>query len=414
MEYGMVSILIPKEYETAFRKDAKNTMQDAANALQWNIYQGLCKNLGVKIRLFNLLPCGSYPQYCKKAFIPEFSFDEVGKNLKFCNVKFIRNYFRTKSLKKALHTWCCSGDDPKTLFVYTASNVLLSAVDSIKKQFPDVHVCFIVADLPDMSNLSTKQSLVLKLFTAHKAKQSYSLLSVVDSFVLLTKHMAEYMQIHQPYCVMEGIATTQSEFPEPVYDTDLKTVFYAGTLHRKFGILNLVEAFQKIEDPQYRLVLSGTGDCENDIRKAAENDSRIQFLGQLPRAEVLKMQTQATVLVNPRQNNEEFTKYSFPSKNLEYLSSGIPFVAYKLDGIPEEYDDYILYVDDNDVKSLAEKIVEVCQKTCQERYAIGEKARTFVTEQKNAVVQTGKIISLLFEGGEKIHDHREHAERHKD
>ena len=38
--------------------------------------------------------------------------------------------------------------------------------------------------------------------------------------------------------------------------------------------------------------------------------------------------------VNPRQNNEEFTKYSFPSKTMEYLASGVPVVAYKLDGIP--------------------------------------------------------------------------------
>ena len=400
MQYGMVSMLIPKEYEATFNKDGRKTMQDAANALQWNIYRGLCENLGEKMPVFNLLPCGSYPQYCKKIFVPEFDFDENGKNLGFCNIKLIHNFFRTATLKKALKKWCSSDSEPKTLFVYTLSHSLLSAVSYIKNKYSNVTVCAIVADLPDMSNLSSKKNLALKLFSAHKSKGSYSLLSAVDCFVLLTKHMADYMNLQVPFCVMEGIATEQSDFSEPQYDNDIKTVFYAGTLHKKFGVLNLVEAFELIEDQNYRLVLCGTGDSENEIKEAAKKDGRIEFYGQLPRAEVLKLQTKATVLVNPRQNNEEFTKYSFPSKNLEYLSSGIPFIAYKLDGIPDGYDDYILYVEDNDISSLSRKILEVCEKNSNDRKSIGEKAGKFVNEQKNKFVQTRKIIDLLNWDGE--------------
>lgn len=43
----------------------------------------------------------------------------------------------------------------------------------------------------------------------------------------------------------------------------------------------------------------------------------------------------ADVLVNPRQNDDEYTKYSFPSKNIEYLMTGNAVMAYMLDGIPE-------------------------------------------------------------------------------
>ncbi len=395
MEYAMVSVLIPKEYEESFRINAKNTMQDAANVLQWNLYRGLCANLGLDFPLFNLLPCGSYPQYCKKAFIPRFSFDTKGQNLAFCNIKLIRNYFKSLSLKKALEKWCRSSQEPKTLFVYTVSQALLSAVSEIKRMFPGIHVCAIVADLPDMSNLSSKQSLLLKKFSSYKVKSSYALLSCIDSFVLLTKYMADYMKLQKPYCVMEGISTSKSEFCAPDYNNELKTVFYAGTLHRKFGVLNLIEAFKRIESQEYQLVLCGAGDSEEEIKTAAKNDSRIKFYGQLPRAEVLKLQTEATVLVNPRQNNEEFTKYSFPSKNLEYLSSGVPFIAYKLDGIPNEYDNYILYVEDDSIESLSKKIIEVCKKTSQEREALGMRARKFVNEQKNETVQTHKILSFI-------------------
>ena len=131
------------------------------------------------------------------------------------------------------------------------------------------------------------------------------------------------------------------------------------------------------------------------ILKAAENDSRIEFLGRLPREEVLRLQMNATVLVNPRQNNEEFTKYSFPSKNIEYLSSGIPVIAYKLDGIPDDYDRYMHYVENNTVEALSEKIMEVCELTLAQRYSYGYEARKYVNENKNEIVQTKKIIEML-------------------
>ena len=126
-----------------------------------------------------------------------------------------------------------------------------------------------------------------------------------------------------------------------------------------------------------------------------KDDSRISFLGQLPRNEVIEWQKKATVLVNPRQNNEEFTKYSFPSKTMEYLSSGIPVVAYKLDGIPDEYDQYIQYVADDSIESLKKKLVEVCEMTREERQELGNIGRNFVLMKKNSTIQVRKICEMI-------------------
>lgn len=172
-------------------------------------------------------------------------------------------------------------------------------------------------------------------------------------------------------------------------------ILYAGTLHEKFGVMNLVKAFQLIDAPDYRLVICGIGDSADAIRKAAEKDSRISFLGQLPRAEVLEWQKRVTVLVNPRQNNEDFVKYSFPSKILEYLSSGTPVVAYKLDGIPAEYDRYIQYVEDDSIETLMNKLIGVCELAEEERKEMGRRGRLFVLSEKNRDVQTKKIIELI-------------------
>ena len=127
----------------------------------------------------------------------------------------------------------------------------------------------------------------------------------------------------------------------------------------------------------------------------AEKDSRIVFKGQLPHSEIIDLQKNATVLINPRKNTEEFTKYSFPSKNLEYLASGTPVVAYKLDGIPTEYSEHIQYVLDDSVEALKNAIEHICELPFEERCEIGVNARNFVLNQKNAKMQTKKIIDAL-------------------
>ena len=115
----------------------------------------------------------------------------------------------------------------------------------------------------------------------------------------------------------------------------------------------------------------------------------------MPKNEILKLQRQATVLINPRQNEGEYTKYSFPSKTIEYLASGTPLVAYKLDGIPDEYDEYLYYVENNSVEALKSKLVEVCEQTDEERREFGERASKFVLENKNPQKQAERIIKFI-------------------
>lgn len=398
MKYAFLTTLIPKQMEQEVAKHSTYNMQAAANALQWHIYEGLCSNYREGIKLFNVLPIGSFPQYYSKPFIKKSVFDDERHkghiNIGFCNIKLIRKYHQPKKIFALLEKWCSENSEDKLLFVYTVSAPFMIAVNQVKKHFPNLKVCAIIADLPEMSNLSANKSLAKRLFEKKMAADSYSSMNCVDAFVLLTKQMADYMKIDKPFVVMEGIATI-GELPQKKETGRIKTILYTGTLHRRFGVLNLVEAFRAIDNSDYRLIICGIGDCEAEIMKQARIDKRIEFKGQLDRKDILKLQQEATVLVNPRQNNEEFTKYSFPSKNLEYLSSGIPLVAYKLDGIPDEYDDYINYVDNNSSEALRDKLVEVCEDLNGSACERATKALAFVKKEKNAEKQTQKIKKMI-------------------
>ena len=87
-------------------------------------------------------------------------------------------------------------------------------------------------------------------------------------------------------------------------------------MQKKYGVPVLLNAIKYIKDADAEFVFYGNGDAVEDILKIAETDARIKWCKFLDTESLHEEQQKATVLVNPRQNNEEFTKYSFPSKNL--------------------------------------------------------------------------------------------------
>ena len=85
------------------------------------------------------------------------------------------------------------------------------------------------------------------------------------------------------------------------------------------------------------LWICGSGDAKDIIEDEAQKDSRIKYFGLVDSQTALKMQHQATILVNPRTSDGEYTKYSFPSKNMEYMVSGTPVLTTDLPGMPKEH-----------------------------------------------------------------------------
>lgn len=131
--------------------------------------------------------------------------------------------------------------------------------------------------------------------------------------------------------------------------------------------------------------------------KECDNNSRIRYWGYLGKDRVCQLQSEAAVLINPRQNIGEYTKYSFPSKIMEYLSSNCPVVAYKLDGIPDEYYQFIFTPLDNTSLELKNTLLKVCEMDYNDRLNICNLAREFIENNKNPIIQCKKIVDLLKE-----------------
>ena len=397
--------LFPKEKEQEIKAKMKTGMQDAANALQWKIIDGLDANDCGTVKILDYLPVNSYPKGYTDRRIEEYVFQHTPKYksddkvVKLNNFTVIKQFVNKRGFKKEVKKWIGNNSGrKKVLLIYTAFPLFLEIAGYVKKHNPEILSVCIIADLPEFI-CAKKLHGIKKVYNSYQTKKCAKLYKYIDKFVLLTEHMAERLKISAPFMVMEGIAGESVLLPDEKDKINFldgkQYILYSGTLNFSFGIKTLLDAFALIKNDDIRLVICGFGEAEELIKKQSKTDSRIIYLGRVDRIEALSLQKNAAVLVNPRQNNEEFTKYSFPSKNLEYLSSGVPLIAYKLDGIPDEYDKFYIRPVDDSAKALAECIEKVIGMPREERLAFGKKAQTFVNENKNYIVQTKKILDFI-------------------
>ena len=125
------------------------------------------------------------------------------------------------------------------------------------------------------------------------------------------------------------------------------------------------------------------------------NKSLVIFKGFVSREEAVQLQHEATAVINPRKPTISLTKYSFPSKIMEYLSSGTPMIGYRLQGIPEEYYNYFYTVEGLSNDELAKTISEVLNKPQDELNEKAESAMIFIANNKTAQIQIKKVLIFL-------------------
>ena len=150
-----------------------------------------------------------------------------------------------------------------------------------------------------------------------------------------------------------------------------------------------------IKNADIKLYICGDGDAREEIIKLSRVDGRINYLGLVKREHALLYQKNAMLLVNPRTPEGAFTKYSFPSKIMEYLASGVPTLMYRLPGIPTEYYDYCYAVEETGIEYLSDALEKVINISEEQRRSKGDLARKFILSKKCPKVQTKKIVDLI-------------------
>jgi len=261
----------------------------------------------------------------------------------------------------------------------------------ISKLF-NVKIISILTDLPenmiDINNrLNTKGIIYRKVNTYF--------LNKYHGYIYITQQMHGKLKSDVEYIVMEGLMDIS--FPntiKPKLKTKTRIILYSGAVFKKYGIENLIKSFLLLKENDLQLMLVGPCDMLEEINEYHKIDNRVVYGGVIPNDKVLELQKSATLLINPRPSNLDYTSYSFPSKTIEYLASGTPVLSTVLDGIPDEYWNYLIPISDESINGINEALFNTLNLSSEKLNDIGKKSMDFILNNKNNIIQAKRIVGL--------------------
>lgn len=359
------------------------------------IGEGFKHNIGENSTNLFLVPIGMYP-VCK-VFL--WNNREIDGNyyIPFINIIFLKQltislylfYFSSKWYFKN------AGNEKKVIvfsFIYLPFLIAIAPLKFLK----NIYVASFVPDMPEYEfSYSKNKSSLKEILIPLYINLSKGIVRINDFYVYITKYMQNSFG-NKPYLIIEGFTDARIDATQGEIFNNKNALMYAGSLFEKFGLRLLLEAFYEIEG-NYELWLFGNGDMEKEIELYSLKDPRIKYFGNRPNNEILEFEKKAKLLVNPRLTDNEFTKYSFPSKLMEYMSSGTPVLTTKLLGIPDDYFDKMFYIESETVEGVKKSILNCLLKSQEELDGFGNNAKSFVLQEKNNFIQIEKLIKIMNE-----------------
>ena len=248
----------------------------------------------------------------------------------------------------------------------------------------NIPVIGIITDLPGMLGVENKAT-----------RKTVMRMQNFDGYILLTEQMNEIVNPnHRAYIIMEGLCASQ--LPELYLGKRRKVILYSGSLWKNdAGIEYLVQGFINAKLSEYELHLYGTGELVPWIEKISKEHQNVKYMGCVTNSEMVKIQSEAMLLVNPRPSKEEFCKYSFPSKTIEYMASGTPVLMTRLPGVPMEYFDYVYTIEDETSEGMCKTLEIILSKEENDLKKFGICAREFVKEKKSQKCQSERVYEFV-------------------
>lgn len=323
---------------------------------------------------------------------------ETGVNyhyLPFLNGKISRYLSLVWSSSRYAKKWCKEHRGKNAWVIVDPLVPVISIPTRRVAQKRGIKVAAVVTDIPTLcTNMKgRKENIIKRTFLLLYQKISDRDLHAYDAYIPLTESINDVVNVNKkPHIVIEGFADSKDT---EISDVHENYIMYAGGVYEKYGVKTLVDAFISLNRQDVMLYIFGEGPYVDELKKVQALHSNVQYMGCVSPEEAVSYEKRALLLVNPRPTDEEFAKYSFPSKTMEYLLSGTAVVSTKLPGIPEEYFKHMFSFDGYTVTEIHNGLRKILDMSREELYNIGKEGHAFVAEKKNNVEMAGKILRFL-------------------
>ena len=300
--------------------------------------------------------------------------------------------------------WRRRKNEQKVILVYGGYVFTQMAAQWAGKLFKTKTCCIVTDPIRDDVYLSKGHG-IKSLLTRTMWRVSEAICDGFDGYVCLTEALIDlYAAQNKPHILLEGVADTHTFDGVPAQEKEAPPVIvYAGALSKGFGIPILLEAVYGLDMPCQLWLFGGGTECKDIIAQYEQKDPRIKYMGKVPRYDLLCAMKKASVLVSVKTVEADRSQYQFPSKIMEYASSGTLIAATQVAGIPKEYFDYLVPMESDTPEGIKNTLEKILSMSAEERNVRGEETRNWIEGTKNSHIQAQRIMELMRQicGGEK-------------
>lgn len=230
-------------------------------------------------------------------------------------------------------------------------------------------------------------AVVATMLRVHRSRRTWD--RDVDAFIAVSAFLRdrvvaggiprERVHIKGPHLAVDPGAGT--------HDADY--VLYAGRLSEEKGVRVLLEAWRHVPDDM-RLRILGDGPLREDVERAAKDDARIRFDGNVASRDVIAAMKEARLLVAPSISYE-----GAPLVFAEAAAVGLPVVSSGIGAIPEsvEHDVTGYLVPPRDPGALAAALTRLMRDGAQ-RAAMGRAARRHFERTMSPAVAYDRLMAI--------------------
>ncbi len=383
------------KYEEICRKRTRQ-MIDPQQKFFRLLAEGLVSHKDISVTVMPVLPlsASSYPQRvfkhekeCENGVFYDY--------VPFYNGRILRYITLFFSVFYNVFKWSRRVRDKKDSFLITDPLMMMASMPArIVCSIMGIQTCALVTDVPLYVSYMRKEKKGLrKVISDIYNRIADKDVRKFDKFITLTESINEWVnKNNKPYIVVEGLADVNDTKISDTYDN---IIMYAGGVFEMYGVKTLVDAFLRLHNPNIELHIYGRGTYVEEINRISKDIANVKYKGSLPPEDIVQKEKTAMLLVNPRPCGEDFSKYSFPSKTMEYMLSGTPVVSTRLPGIPKDYFQYIYSFDGDSEDDIYNKLMILLSMDRNELREKGRRAHLFMLQNKTNVMMACKIIGFL-------------------
>jgi glycosyltransferase involved in cell wall biosynthesis len=172
----------------------------------------------------------------------------------------------------------------------------------------------------------------------------------------------------------------------------INRIAYFGGITSLGGIDLFLDATRHLSSAQYEFHIIGTGDIAR-LESFVKQDPRIYYHGPASQEDLMRIGNAIDVFIDPRPRG--MSENNFPSKILTYLGFAKPIISSSGYGIPPEYDQVLIKLEQENSADLAQLIEEVCHWDQERNRQYQCTVEEFVVAGKSWQAQSKRVLSWL-------------------